>query len=230
MNEKIQLLQHKIDGLNQRERIVVMLAVLVLVVMLLQTLLLDPLLKKRGLIARQSVETAELAALQDNELQVVKAQLAAGVNRHEIRQRDQLQLLLTELNNKIESSVVAMIPPRIMPQVLENILSQNKNLKLLSVENRPVVAIVDSQTMTGQGADDPSGQSVDAGQQVLYRHSFVLKLQGSYSAAIDYFNSLGELPWRFYWDDLRYQVEEYPRAVITLEVHTVSMSEEWLGV
>ena len=48
--------------------------------------------------------------------------------------------------------------------------------------------------------------------------------------AIAYFDSLGKLPWQFYWDDLQYEVDQYPNAIITLEVHTISMSEELLGV
>ena len=44
------------------------------------------------------------------------------------------------------------------------------------------------------------------------------------------FDRLALLPWKFYWDELSYQVDEYPNATVSLRVRTVSMSEEWIGV
>jgi MSHA biogenesis protein MshJ len=64
----------------------------------------------------------------------------------------------------------------------------------------------------------------------LYSHGFVMQLKGDYKSTIKYFERLSALPWRFHWDELRYEVGDYPSAIITLEVHTVSMAEEWIGV
>jgi MSHA biogenesis protein MshJ len=57
-----------------------------------------------------------------------------------------------------------------------------------------------------------------------------LRLSGDYHAVIRYFETLQTLPWRFQWNRMHYEVQSYPKAVVTLQVHTLSMSKEWIGV
>jgi MSHA biogenesis protein MshJ len=111
-----------------------------------------------------------------------------------------------------------------MTDVLENVLLQDGELTLLSLENLPVEAIV------SRAPADPGTESANGGDDGLYKHSFVLTLTGNYPATVRYFEALAELPWQFHWDGLRYQVQTYPEAIITLQVHTVSMSRDWIGV
>ncbi|ARN73596.1 hypothetical protein [Oceanicoccus sagamiensis] len=224
MNDRLATVLQKIDSLNQRERILVLLTALVLVVMLLQIALLDPLLSKRQKLASNIKSLNSQIQQQSNEKTILEARLTAGINRDKIKRREQLQSQREQLNKKIEASLVAMIPPRLMPEVLERVLAETKGLKLLSIANKPVVAVVRQQPKTDNSGSDA------AVQQALYNHGFILQLKGNYMEAITYFEKLSELPWRFHWDDMRYQVEQYPNAIITLEVHTVSMSEEWIGV
>ena len=227
MKDELLKLQEKIDGMSQRERVLILLVGIFVVVMLMQTLLLDPVLKERGVTKKQITQTRQQIADLNNEQQVLNAQLTAGVTRHELKRRDQMRQEVHALNKKIETSVVAMIPPHLMPEVLENILGQNKKLTLLSLENKPVVSVLEQ--MTESESNKNTENNTDKGQ-ALYKHAFVIKLRGNYMSAIDYFKTLEQLPWRFYWDELHYQVDSYPNAVISLEVHTVSMSEEWIGV
>ncbi len=219
MNKTVKEWQKKLDALDQRERILVMVTGLAVVVMLLQAILIDPLLIERKRLDSKLRDVSQQLQLQKNAQEALSKQLAAGINRNKQKRRDQLQAEVDALNERIETSVDAMIPQRLMPEVLESILGKNGELKLLSLENKPVVPVIEeTDLMEGE-----SGQG-------LYKHSFVLHLSGSYMGAIRYFEQLSQLPWRFHWDDLRYQVESYPNAIITLEVHTVSMSKEWIGV
>lgn len=212
--------QQKIDALNQRERILLFLVVLVVFYSLLQWLLLDPVLDERRVLQRQLTQLNSQIIQLSGDQQVLQAQLASDVNRDKKQQRDRLASDLSALDRKIENSVVAMIPPQKMAQVLESVLTQDQSMKLLAVENRPVKPVIELDEKDRQ-------QQHGAG---LYQHSFVITLQGSYLSTIDYFNKLAALPWRFYWDNLTYEVDQYPSATITLEVHTVSLSEEWIGV
>jgi MSHA biogenesis protein MshJ len=224
MMEKLEAIQQKIDGLNQRERILLLVTAVVVMVMLLQVLLIDPVLDERKKLTLKNQQLSSNLKQQKNEKTILKAQLNAGINRAKINQREKLQSELEQLNKTIDDSLIAMIAPRLMPEVLEQMLSETKGLKLLSLENKPVIALVEQQiSKNGQlqnGAD----------KKALYNHSFVLKLSGNYMNAIQYFEKLSQLPWNFHWDDMHYKVDQYPNATITLEVHTVSMSEEWIGV
>lgn len=231
MSSQWQQVQEKIDALTQRERIILFVTGLVAVVMILQLLFIDPLLADRNKNAQQLRATKLQIQQQQNELELVKAQLTAGVNRHKEKREQQLREESALLDEKIQDSIVAMIPPRLMPQVLESVLANNKELKLISLENKPVVPVLeDEASAADEGRSSQQSVAVNADKQGLYQHGFVLTLSGNYLAAIRYFEQLTELPWRFYWDDLHYEVDSYPNATIKLEVHTVSMAEEWIGV
>lgn len=235
MKEQLMQWQQKIDALNQRERILLMVSGLVVVAMLMQTLLIDPLVIEQGRIQLEQKELTKKINQQNNVREIINTELKVGVNRGDLRRKESLEQELEQLNQKIEESLVTMIPPSLMSEVLENILEDSSGLKLLSIENKPVVALFKKTVSEDQGEDKNSSAIVteEAKQgenQGLYKHAFVLEFQGNYMAAIKYFQRLDQLPWRFQWDELRYQVEQYPKSIITLEVHTVSMSEEWIGV
>ncbi|WP_101758875.1 hypothetical protein [Oceanicoccus sp. KOV_DT_Chl] len=222
--------QQKVDALTQRERILLFATAVVVVFMGLQILLLDPVMKDRKQLQNDIRNFQQQIQLQSSEQQILEAQLAVGVDRNKIKQRDQLQIEINKLNAQIQESVVAMIPPKLMPEVLEQLLTESKSLKLLSLENKPVVAVLNQPVGEKNSQQDNAVGATKTNQQALYNHSFVLQLSGNYKDAIRYFERLSQLPWRFHWDNLSYKVESYPNAIITLEVHTVSMAEEWIGV
>lgn len=234
MNQQWQKLQDKIDAMNQRERIILLVTVLVAIVMLFQVVLIDPVMESRKRSKLEIYKLQEAIQRDQNALLIVNAQLQAGVNRDKENMKQRLAEEVGNLDKKIEDSVVALIPPQRMPELLESVLSENRELRLVSLENKPVAPVLEEgdeedaaaqKGGRGKKADEKSAQ-----KQGLYKHGFVLTLSGNYMAAIRYFEELSKLPWRFYWDDLRYEVESYPNATITLEVHTVSLSEDWIGV
>jgi MSHA biogenesis protein MshJ len=234
MKEQFLQWQQKVDQLNQRERILIFAVAAAVVVFVLQALLIDPLLQEQALKAREAKSLQSEAQSLGNEIIILTAELEAGVNRGKQKRREQLLIQRTTLDQRIEESVVAMIPPQMMTEVLEQVLAQDGGLKLLALENLPVASIIeqDADNPT-QGSSTSQVESVDVieeDKQGLYKHRFVLTLRGNYLATVRYFEKLNELPWRFHWDSLNYEVTDYPNATITLQVHTVSRSEDWIGV
>lgn len=221
MNERLMVWQEKIDALNQRERVLLLATAIVFVAMLVQLMLIDPVLAERSRAIKSVQELTRQVQQQSSAKQILTAQLAAGVNRKRLEQLEQLKTERALLDKKIQQSVAALISPTEMAEALEGVFAKSKGLRLLSLENKPVVALM---------SQDRPAQTGSANNQGLYNHGFVLRFSGSYFSVIDFFESLSRLPWRFYWDDMRYQVDSYPNATITLELHTVSMSEEWIGV
>ena len=220
--------QARFDELSIRERLLVLGIALAVVISCVQMLLVDPLLAERELKSRKIATLHSEVQQQVHKEQILIAELAAGVNRGKERRAESMQEQLQKLDERIEQSLVAMIPPRLMTQVLENVLQQDDELTLLALENLPVQSIVKRETDEDELEPVVSdGQTVSSG---LYRHGFVLTLKGSYPATVRYLEKLAQLPWEFHWDDLRYEVSKYPDATIVLQVHTVSMSEDWIGV
>lgn len=215
MKELIGQCQEKIDAFNQRERILIFASAVIVVVMLIQTVLIDPVLDARKQIERDIFQINQDISQKKSEQQVINILLNKGINQDKIKHRDSLKAAIAALKIDIEASVNSLIPPKLMAEVLGRVLISNTTIKLLGLENKPVEPII---------------EQIPGGEKGLFKHAFILHLEGDYHSTISYLEHLSELPWQFHWNSLNFQVIEYPRANITLEVHTVSMSREWIGV
>lgn len=229
LEQRLEPLRQKIDAMQVRERVLMFAVAVVVAISLLQMLLIEPVMKKTVMLKLQHKQAATQIAQKKIEKQQLEMLLSSGVNKSKLVRKEKLAAELESLNQRIESSLLTLIPPKLMPEVLERVLLNDSGLVLISLENKPVIALIEQKVVSAQKqtgvTDKPTTE-----QQGLYKHSFVIRLEGSYPAAIDYFQTLSELPWRFNWDALHYEVTEYPKANISLEVHTVSMSEDWIGV
>jgi MSHA biogenesis protein MshJ len=58
----------------------------------------------------------------------------------------------------------------------------------------------------------------------------VLTLRGDYLEVLRYLEDVERLPWHIYWSRLELSVDEYPVNDVVLEVATLSLDEEWIGV
>jgi MSHA biogenesis protein MshJ len=81
---------------------------------------------------------------------------------------------------------------------------------------------------TADGARSDRAEQSDAPK--LYRHSFVLNLRGSYLDCLRYLEDVERLPWHIYWSRLDVETDEYPVNDIVIELATLSLDEEWIGV
>jgi MSHA biogenesis protein MshJ len=50
-----------------------------------------------------------------------------------------------------------------------------------------------------------------------------LQLEGSYLATLRYLRALEDLPWKFFWEGVEYEVIEHPTARITLDLYTLGI-------
>jgi MSHA biogenesis protein MshJ len=64
----------------------------------------------------------------------------------------------------------------------------------------------------------------------LYRHGVRLVFEGDYLTTMAFLESLEQKSWRFFWQSLQYDVEQYPKARVTLTLYTLSPERAWLGV
>jgi MSHA biogenesis protein MshJ len=94
--------------------------------------------------------------------------------------------------------------------------------------NRPARTVLDDE----DAAEEPSGTAAAERSDApnLYRHSLVLTLRGSYLDFLRYLEAVERLPWHLYWSGLELRTDEYPVNDITIELTTLSLDEEWIGV
>jgi MSHA biogenesis protein MshJ len=107
-----------------------------------------------------------------------------------------------------------MLAPDRAAGILEQVLDQEAGLTLQSVTARsePLTA---ADTGSREGAP-PAG---------IGRYALELQLEGSYLATLRYLRALEALPWKFFWQGVAFEVIEYPRARITLDLYTLGLLE-----
>ncbi|HZF31378.1 MAG TPA: hypothetical protein VE907_19845 [Gammaproteobacteria bacterium] len=241
MKERLTKLAATIDRLTLRERLFVFVALLVVLGGLWEAVLAAP------LEARERAAAAKTTALQSR-LEVLNQSIvstAEGLSEGMPNQLDRVRALrarVAESDAAVRVYTTDLVDPAQMRTVLEDLLHRQTNLRLVSAENLPVRPLFegDAKPQEGQTPSSdprvrPQGQTASpevapSGAPKLYRHTLVLRLQGSYLDCLAYLESIERLPWHLYWTRLELDAGEYPRNDIVLEVQTLSLEEGWIGV
>lgn len=203
-----------------RERAIIMLVMVVLVYGLCDLLFMGALL---DFSSRQSSQLASLQQSNSDAQREIENLMAllSGSREATRRERQQLSDKLTKIDAELSSAASGFVPATLMPKVLEEMLIATRQLTLIKLENIPV------EMVAGNSDPDVAG---DEDSTQLYRHGVEMQLQGGYLATLEYLKQLEQLQWRFQWQALQFEVDEYPTGMVTLEVYTYSTEKDWLGV
>ena len=246
MKERLANLAAAIDRLSLRERIFVLAAAIVVLGGLWEALLAAP------LDARERAAVAKIADLQARLETLNQSIVTAADNLSEgmPNQLDRVRALrarVAEADAAVHVYTTDLVDPGEMRTVLEDLLHRQTNLRLVSAENLPVRPLFDDQAGARDAPPAAAGerQSQSAAPVAaptaaaeaplgrapkLYRHTLVLRLQGSYLDCVAYLESIERLPWHLYWTRLELDAGDYPRNDIVLELQTLSLEQGWIGV
>ena len=219
----IENLLARFDHLSLRERVLAVAATIVVLVVALNGLLLNK------LDARRKSLGGELTTLQGSmttAANTVEAMNAADATSTALTQRQALQHDLESVNSQLASEAAGMIAPERMAEVIHGMLSRQHGVTLVSLRSLPARKVVDDKSSTDHGSTDRG--STDQGGP--YVHPVELVLEGSYLDILGYLQSLEALPWRFYWRVLDLHSSNYPLNRVRVELGTVSMAREWIGL
>lgn len=158
---------------------------------------------------------------------------------------------LEQLDQNLSSLSVGLIHADTLPMILHDILVNNKKLKLENLKTLPAQEInlvndgvhantlnqqagnLDKKVLT-QAVNDTDAAALE--KRILdreleeegitsirlYKYGVSMGLKGSFQDVAEYIQLLEEGNWRFYWEELSYDVEVYPSANITMKVYTLS--------
>ncbi len=221
MNVKLQSWISQFEKRNRRERTLLMSIVVCSVCLLLYSVLVEPALRNKARQQNTATEARELVAAKRTELATLQQAMQAHEHSKERLLLSSLELDLKDLDDKLAQAAVNLIPPQQVPEILESVIANDKRLQLVALQNEPAERLSTS---------SDASELLDDDDNVLYRHQFRMTLQGSYQATVDYLDRLEQLPWRIYWDALRYDVTAYPLAEVTIDMYTLSTHKAWIGV
>lgn len=227
MRQRVAKLAESIDRLSLRERVFLLAAGLFVVGGLWEAVLAAP------LSARERIANEKVAVLRDrlSELDASLGAVAAGASEGMPERLERVRTLRDSVRARDEEMRVLtsdLVDPTEMRRVLEELLRRQHGLELQSAVNlpaRPVLGAEDTDPESSGGEAPASDASPK-----LYRHSLVLTLRGTYLDCLRYLKAVETLPWHIYWSRIELATDEYPVNDITIELTTLSLDEEWIGV
>lgn len=196
----------KVDAYLFRERLLIFVVVLVVIFSIWYFAMFIP---TRSVIIDYHLKTKvvvqQFTAL-EQEYNVLIAQVinAAGQKK---------QQLLTEEIKKLDANIakisLQIVPANQMADLLKDLLIKEGGLKLVSLKSLPSKALVSPEDLA----------AID--QYFLLQQGMRFTFQGNYFNTLKYLQSIEKSKWRLFWDDLDYKVQEYPNALVTIDVHTL---------
>ncbi len=213
MLTKLKLLQSTVDKLSLRERLLIFVTVMMLFGLVWYFSLIQP-LAQQVTMSRTEIESVRARirttnqSLEDQVLQI------SGTSTDYQQRLARIQRRIDQINERLGDYAAELIGPAEMARVVEGVLSEQTRLRLIRIRNLSPEAL---------------SASADANTATFYKHGLEIEFEGSYLACLEYLQDIEALPWRFYWQFLELDVQEYPRNRIRLEVSTLSLDKEWIG-
>lgn len=235
MKKQITAWAERFEAFSLRERLLITAAIVVLLFMVWQAMLMSPEeLKQTQMVAKMQSINKQTEAL-NVQIQEMSAALRGGEAQHINSRISELSSLLARLEQKQKDLTIEFIQPKQMAGVLRDMLSAENGLQLNSLESlgaKPLFARAEDE----EKDNSKSTQDVDvkkaarSHQPEIFKHGMRIVFEGDYFKTLAYLRALEAMPWRLYWDNVEYQVIDYPRARVAITVHTLSLHEGWIGV
>ncbi|MEM6998854.1 MAG: hypothetical protein AAF419_03330 [Pseudomonadota bacterium] len=231
MIQQLKQWEEKIDGLSVRERGLIFLGLLFVLYSIWDAVLIAPLDNEQKTInAALNSKGAERFVL----VQKIQGLSQPQVDPNE-ENREKLKSLRSRLVNvqaDLESSTTNLVSPQDMPKILETVLHKTAGLSLDGLNSTgaaPLIAKEESLPAT-ESVSETETKITPKNIDNAYRHGFRIQFTGDYFSTVSYLKSLEELEWGFYWENMEYEVSEYPEANVSIEIFTLSLKPEWIGV
>lgn len=216
INQGLFYLSTKFDAISSRERKLVFwgLPITLMVVFFLQ--FLEPTYQDIQSKQKQLLQTTKQVLDTQNSIQSITTQLSIDPNAELNTQIERARSRIDALDRVFNEELNQLVQPSYMPILLEQMINEADGLKLLSLNSVDPIKIFSL---------DENNTNV-----ALYQHRIKLVLEGNFFAVRDFLRQTEELGWRLYWPQLDYEVKAYPSAQVSVDLATLSTSEEFISV
>jgi MSHA biogenesis protein MshJ len=226
----------KIDALTLRERVIIFVMLAILLIVLLNAMLIDPQFAKQKRLSLQVQAEQEKIGLIQTEIR----QTLATQSDPDASGRERLKTLKYEAG-QMQTALLDMqkglVSPDKMTVLLEDIMRRDGKLRMLSLKTLPVSTLAASISGDGNTADKTAAAAAVKNKAesasatgIVYTHGVEIVIQGGYLEMLDYITRLENMPWQLFWGKAKLNVEEYPKASLTLTLFTLSLDKKWLNL
>lgn len=214
--DKVDAVATRVDALTLRERILLLITVLVVLYFVWYTFVSSYMLA-----SDQEIEASikrindQISSLQ-GQVDVLSQVIGRDPTAVLIARAKDLKQQNSDLLDKITGQTRKMASPKDMVQIIKKLIEQTQGLTLTSLSN------VESQPLF------PSKNRQNSIQ--VYSHGIVMEMSGDYFDTVRFLELAEQQPYKLLWDTLSYEVAEYPKAKIKISLRTLGLQEGWIGV
>ena len=216
----------KFDALSMRERALTAGAALIALVMIWTIAVFDPMTKKERFLDSEITTVQEAIATASQSMTDLATSDPTTIA---LNKEKKLEADLKVINEQLASRSGGLIEPERMVQVIHDVLSHQHGVTLISLQNRAVTSLIQPAPATDAPPGTATVDPATAGGGP-YVHPVELVIEGQYLDILSYLRALEALPWRFNWKVLELKTTRYPLNRVTIELSTLSMDRDWIGV
>lgn len=220
---QIKRLLDRLDARSTQQRALLLAGALAAVLGLWDVVLMGPVSRARELAAGDlPALTGELPVLIERVTQL-EAALGHDPDAAVRERRVALEAEQVVLETRLAELTDGLIPPTEMTGALRELLRRAPGVSLVKLEALAAEPLfVDAEPERPDQQPEP--------RPAVFKHAVVIELHGNYLSVLRYVQAVEALRWRFFWDSLDYDVDEYPNANVRLTLYSLSLREGWLGV
>lgn len=245
MKQKIQHWRDRFEALSVRERAIIVFAIIAGLYTTWNLAVMAPIHKQQKKVLSQISQWQRQIKDIDSKINMITSNMTGNGETGSLLRIKNLKNEISKINQIKKDMTVGFIRPGQMADVLKGLLKKEPGLKLVRLQSLGVEPLFPAEQKSeankrkakaSQVKSDTQAQTAATAAETkttgpeVYKHGIVLEFQGNYVSTVNYLQSLEALPWKFYWDGMAYEVLEYPKAQVTVNVFTLSLDKGWIGV
>ena len=230
MNQQIAALVKSIESRAQTEKIAILALMIAGLVMGYLSLVSDPLKAEvddaRNQVANVTRQIAQQQSSYSNMLdQSLEDPNKFANDRLAVVEREQ-----AELDGQIRELAGDLISPTDMTRILTSVLERQSGLELISFQNMNANLLLAGDRSSGESVSSNTNEAQSNISGQVFEHGLRIEFQGDYFSTIKFLRFIEEISGSFFWDSISFSQLDWPDAIVTLEIHTISTDSGFIGV
>lgn len=213
VNKQLLNMEDQINSRSLRERVLLLTSIVLLIFILWRNLIFNYLSESTDqIIMNKERVTSQITLMKGQIENLSEAIKNDSIITLERKLKDAISNN-SDIKEKINKYVLGSVQSGEMIAVLKSLLSEEENLQIQKIES------LDDQPIFSEKSDI-----------LIYNKGIRMELEGDYASTVSFLEKLEKTETKVLWDSLTYQVTQYPRAKITVIVHTMGTEKGWLHV
>lgn len=217
MQQRLNRQLARIDALSLRERGMLLVGAFMVLFLLWDSFLMSDTSRNSKLATQKIAEVQDRIAQLNGSLTKIAQLRGIDPNAQLQQELASSKAQLARLDHELAQRSGTVIPPQEMARVVEQIMKRQGKLKLISAQSLPARPLFD----TTEEEDDLG---------TVYQHGLELEVEGRYLDVLEYLRELETLDWRFFWEAIELDSDDYPKNRVRIRIFSVNLEEGWLGV